>query len=67
MKRKLYSAELKAKVALTRFSLYDHPRGESAGNLVFLEILETRWYFSRQIARHMQREAARAAVTLRVV
>lgn len=48
-------------LSLTRSSLYYHPRGESAENLVFMEIidrqfLETPWYGSRQMARYMQRE-----------
>lgn len=47
--------------SLARSSLYYHPRGESAENLAFMEIidrqfLETPWYRSRQMARHMPRE-----------
>ncbi len=46
---------------LTRSNLYYQPIGESAENLGFMEIidcqfLETPWYGSRQMARHMQRE-----------
>jgi putative transposase len=46
---------------LSRSALYYQPRGESAENLHFMEIidkqfLETPWYGSRQMARHMQRE-----------
>jgi putative transposase len=48
-------------LSLARSSLYYHPRGESAETLTFMEIidkqfLETPWYGSRQMARHMQRE-----------
>lgn len=48
-------------LSLTRSGLYYPPRGESAENLAFMEIvdrqfLETPWYGSRQMARHMQRE-----------
>ena len=48
-------------LSLSRSSLYYQPRGESTGNLRFMEIidkqfLETPWYGSRQMARHMQRE-----------
>jgi len=48
-------------LSLTRSTLYYQPRGESAENLKFMEIidrqfLETPWYGSRQMARHMQRE-----------
>lgn len=51
-------------LSLARSSLYYHPRGESAENLAFMEIidkqfLETPWYGSRQMARHMQREGHR--------
>ncbi|MFS4439170.1 IS3 family transposase [Paracoccaceae bacterium GXU_MW_L88] len=51
-------------LSLARSSLYYHPRGESAENLAFMEIidrqfLETPWYGSRQMARHMQREGYR--------
>ncbi|WP_420029479.1 IS3 family transposase [Rhodovulum visakhapatnamense] len=47
-------------LSLARSSLYYQPRGESAENLAFMEIidrqfLETPWYGSRQMARHMQR------------
>ena len=47
-------------LSLTRSSLYYHPVGESAENLRFMEIidkqfLETPWYGSRQMARHMKR------------
>lgn len=48
-------------LSLARSSLYYQPRGESAENLAFMAIidrqfLETPWYGSRQMARHMQRE-----------
>ncbi|SMX46232.1 Integrase core domain protein [Maliponia aquimaris] len=48
-------------LSLVRSGLYYHPRGESIENLAFMEIidrqfLETPWYGSRQMARHMQRE-----------
>lgn len=48
-------------LSLARSSFYYHPRGESAKNLAFMKIidrqfLETPWYGSRQMARHMQRE-----------
>ncbi|MGR3361129.1 MAG: IS3 family transposase, partial [Paracoccus sp. (in: a-proteobacteria)] len=51
-------------LSLARSSLYCHPRGESAENLAFMKIidrqfLETPWYGSRQMARHMQREGHR--------
>jgi putative transposase len=51
-------------LSLARCSLYCHPRGESAENLAFMKIidrqfLETPWYGSRQMARHMQREGHR--------
>lgn len=51
-------------LSLARSSLYYHPRGESAENLKLMEIidrqfLETPWYGSRQMARHMQREGHR--------
>ncbi|MFW8636015.1 IS3 family transposase [Cribrihabitans pelagius] len=44
---------------LARSNLYYHPRGESAEKLVFMEnidrqFLETSWYGSGQMARHMQ-------------
>lgn len=50
-----------ALLRLTRSSLYYRPVGESAENLRFMEIidrqfLETPWYGSRQMARHMQRQ-----------
>ncbi len=48
-------------LSLARSTLYYLPRGESAENLAFMEIidkqfLETPWYGSRQMARHMQRK-----------
>ena len=48
-------------LSLARSGLYYQPRGESAENLKFMEIidrqfLETPWYGSRQMARYMQRE-----------
>lgn len=52
-------------LTLARSSLYYQPRGESAENLKFMEIidrqfLETPWYGSRQMARQMARHLARA-------
>jgi putative transposase len=46
---------------LSRSTLYYQPKGESAENLRFMEIidkqfLDTPWYGSRQMARHMQRQ-----------
>ena len=46
---------------LSRSRLYYQPVGESAENLRFMEVidrqfLETPWYGSRQMARHMQRK-----------
>ena len=46
---------------LSRSTLYYQPKGESAENLRFMEIidkqfLETPWYGSRQMARYMQRK-----------
>ncbi len=51
-------------LSLARSGLYYQPRGESAENLKFMEVidrqfLETPWYGSRQMARHMQREGHR--------
>ena len=48
-------------LTLTRSSLHYQPKGESAENLRFMEIidkqfLETPWYGSRQMARHMKRQ-----------
>jgi putative transposase len=48
-------------LSLTRSNLYYQPRGQSVENLRFMEIidrqfLETPWYGSRQMTRHMQRE-----------
>jgi len=48
-------------LSLTRSNLYYQPKGESAQNLRLMEIidkqfLETPWYGSRQMARHMQRQ-----------
>ncbi len=50
-----------ALLRLSRSSLYYQPVGESAENLIFMKIideqfLETPWYGSRQMARHMQRQ-----------
>ena len=50
-----------ALLQLSRSTLYYRPKGESAENLRFMEIidkqfLETPWYGSRQMARHMQRQ-----------
>ena len=47
-------------LTLTRSNLYYEPKGESAENLRFMEIidkqfLETPWYGSRQMARQMKR------------
>lgn len=47
-------------LTLSRSNLYYEPKGESAENLRFMEIidkqfLETPWYSSRQMARHMKR------------
>jgi putative transposase len=49
-----------ALLTLTRSNLYYEPKGESAENPRFMEIidkqfLETPWYGSRQMARHMKR------------
>ena len=46
---------------LARSNLYYQPKGESAENLRFMEIidkqfLDTPWYGSRQMARYMQRQ-----------
>ncbi len=46
---------------LSRSTLYYRPKGESAENLRFMEIIdkqfmETPWYGSRQMARHMKRQ-----------
>jgi putative transposase len=48
-------------LSLARSNLYYQPKGESAGNLRFMGIidkqfLETPWYGSRQMARYMQRQ-----------
>ncbi len=48
-------------LSLTRSGLYYHPVGESAENLKFMKIIDkqflnTPWYGSRQMARHMQRQ-----------
>ncbi len=48
-------------LSLARSNLYYTPKGERAENLRFMEIidkefLETPWYESRQVARHMQRQ-----------
>ncbi|MEP3124050.1 MAG: IS3 family transposase [Tateyamaria sp.] len=50
-----------ALLRLSRSSLYYQPVGESAANLMLMKIidkqfLETPWYGSRQMARHMQRQ-----------
>jgi len=47
-------------LSLTRSGLYYSPIGESAENLRFMKIIDkqflnTPWYGSRQMARHMQR------------
>jgi len=46
-------------LSLARSNLYYAPKGESAENLRFMELidkqfLETPWYGSRQMTRHMQ-------------
>lgn len=51
-------------LSVARSTLYYQPRGESAENLQFMEIidrqfLETPWYGSRQMARYMQRQGHR--------
>jgi len=48
-------------MSLTRSTLYYQPRGETAENLRFMDIIDMQflampWYGSRQMARHMQRE-----------
>jgi putative transposase len=48
-------------LTLVRSNLYYGPKGESAENLRFMDIidkqfLETPWYGSRQMARHMERQ-----------
>jgi len=48
-------------LSLTRSGLYYSPVGESAENLKFMQIIDkqflnTPWYGSRQMARHMQRQ-----------
>lgn len=48
-------------LSLARSNLYYQPKGDSAENLRFMAIidkqfLETPWYGSRQMARHMQRQ-----------
>jgi putative transposase len=48
-------------LTLVRSNLFYEPKGESAENLRFMEIiykqfLETPWYGSRQIARYMERQ-----------
>jgi putative transposase len=47
-------------LSLVRSNLYCRPGGENAENLKFMEIIDkqflnTPWYGSRQMARHMQR------------
>ena len=48
-------------LTLARSTLYYQPKGESAENLRFMEIidkqfLETPWYGSRQMARYMKQD-----------
>lgn len=48
-------------LSLARSNLYYQPKGESAGNLRFMGIIDkqflaTPWYGSRQMARYMQRQ-----------
>lgn len=48
-------------LSLVRSNLYYHPKGESRQNLALMEIidkqfLETPWYGSRQMTRHLQRQ-----------
>ena len=55
-------------LSLVRSGLCYQPRGESARNLAFMAIidrrfLETPWYGSRQMARHMQREGTDAGAS----
>jgi putative transposase len=50
-----------ALLTLARSNLYYEPKGESTENLLFMGIidkqfLETPWYGSHQMARHMQRQ-----------
>ena len=52
-------------LSLTRSGLYYHPVGESAENLKFMKIIDkqflnTPWYGSRQMARHMKRHGHRS-------
>ena len=52
---------------LSRATLYYRHVGESAKNLAFMEIidkqfLETPWYGSRQMARHMKRQGYHVVV-----
>jgi len=64
MVSKDHKLSMRRQCALLRFSrsnLYYEPRGESSENLRFMEIidkqfLETPWYGSRQMARHMKRK-----------
>ena len=47
-----------ALLTLVRSNVYYHPKGESAENLRFMglidkQFLQTLWYGSRQMARHM--------------
>jgi|TARA_B110000046_G_scaffold149426_1_gene157579 putative transposase len=51
-----------ALLTLVRSNVCYHPKGESAGNLRFMGIidkqfLQTLWYGSRQMARHMKRQS----------
>ena len=59
-------------LSLARSNLYYAPKGESAENLRFMELidkqlLETPWYGSRQMARHMQRCVRRLMRLMRLV
>ncbi|KAE9627695.1 hypothetical protein [Parasedimentitalea maritima] len=55
-------------LSLARSNLYNQPTGESAENLRFMAIidkqfLETPWYGSRQMARHMQRQGHKCGLS----
>jgi putative transposase len=51
-----------ALLTLVRSNVYYHPKGESAENLRFMglidkQFLQTLWYGSRQMVRHMNRQS----------
>jgi putative transposase len=59
-------------LTLVRSHLYYDPKGESAENLRFMEIidkqfLETPWYGSRQMARHMERQGHKCGRLMRLM